>query len=225
MYDTGGSYSVCQLDVPDNNIARRLNWLRFELAPETERRRLVLEVEERRGLSMLRPLSTEEAYRWFGTFLGLFPPFALFTRIFMGVVGDRPLLSLPTADGVAFWGLLFLLMNVLCCVVGRKFGGFLGRKAGDPRAHGVPGTLLVALFYGLFWGVVTGAAGGAVGFLVGAVVGVLVAVPVALAAFPVFALLHRLLSHGGMIEERHVWPLAFGVPLTIAAMIMSPWIR
>ena len=225
MYDTGGSYSVCQLDVPDNNIKRRLSWLNFELAPETERRRLVLEVEERRMFSMLRPLSTEETYRWFGTFLGLLPPFALFTRMFLGIVGDRAWGELPNADSVIFWGFLFLLMNVVCCIVGRKFGGFLGRKAGDPRARGVPGTLLVALLYGLFWGVVTGAAGGAVGVLIGAVVGVFVAVPVALAAFPVFALLQRLLSHGGMIEERHVWPLAFGVPLTMAALIMSPWIR
>jgi hypothetical protein len=225
MYDTGGSYSVCQLDVPDDNIARRLNWLRFELAPETERRRLALEVEERRMLSMLRPLSTEEAYRWFGTFLGLFPPFAFFTRLLGDAVGDWVSGGFPMNDGALLWGFLFLSMNALCCVVGRKFGGFLGRKAGDPRAHGAAATLLVALLHGLCWGVVTGAAGGAVGFLVGAVVGVFVAVPVALAAFPAFALLHRLLSHGGMIEERHVWPLAFGVPLTMAALIMSPWIK
>ncbi|MCA1621700.1 MAG: hypothetical protein LC795_21000 [Acidobacteria bacterium] len=223
MYDTGGSYSVCQLGFADDNVARRLSWLRFELAPETERRRLALEVEERRTLSMLRPLSTEEAYRWFGTFLGLFPPFALFTRILGDAIGDWAGGGFPMKDGALLWALLFILMNAVCCLVGRKFGGFLGRKAGDPRAHGVPGTLLVSLLYGLFWGVVTGAAGGAVGFLVGAVVGVFVAVPVALAAFPVFALLHRLLSHGGMIEERQVWPLAFGVPLTITALILSPW--
>lgn len=224
MYDTGGSYSVCQLDVTDHNLARRLNWLKFELSPDAERRRLVTEREERRTLSMLRPLSTEEAYRWFGTFLGLFPPFALFTRMVIGAAGDRPWRSLPTADGALFWGFIFLMMNLACCVVGRKFGGFLGRQAGDPRSRSFAGSLLVALLYGLFWGVVTGAAGGAVAFLVGAFAGILVAVPVALAAFPVFAALHRLLSHGGMIEEHQVWPLAFGVPLTIAAMILSPWL-
>jgi hypothetical protein len=225
MYDTGGSYSVCQLAVPDDNLARRLNWLSFELSPDTARRRLVLEREERRTLSMLQPLSTEEAYRWFGTFLGLFPPFALFARIVGGTVaGNRTNGLTATADGLLYWGLLLLAMNVVCCFVGRKVGGFLGRKTGDPRSLSLAGSLFVALFYGLFWGVVTGAAGGAVAFLIGAVGGVFVAVPVALAAFPVFALLHRLLSHGGMIEERQVWPLAFGVPLTIAAMILSPWI-
>lgn len=174
---------------------------------------------------MLRPLGTEEAYRWFGTFLGLLPPFALFARILGGVFGDRVSGGLPAADGALLWVLLFLLMNVFCCLVGRKFGAFLGRRAGDPRSRSLPGLMFVSLLDGLFWGVVTGAAGGATAFLVGAVAGVFVAVPVALAAFPVFALLHRLLSHGGMIEGRQVWPLALGVPLTIAAMILSPWIR
>jgi hypothetical protein len=225
MYDTGGSYSICRLDAPDDNVARRLNWLRFELAPDTERRRLVFEREECRTLSMLRPLSTEEAYRRFGTFLGLLPPFALFARILGAEIGGRTSRGLPPPDGVLYWGLLFIAMNVACCLVGRKFGGFLGRQAGDPRAHSAAASLFVSLLYGLFWGVVTGAAGGAVAFLVGAIFGIFVAVPVALAAFPVFALLHRLLSHGGMIEERQVWPLAFGVPLTIAAMILSPWLK
>ena len=174
---------------------------------------------------MLQPLSTEEAYRWFGTFLGLFPPFALFARMLGKAVGDWVSGGLPTNDGALYWTLLFLLMNALCCLVGRKFGGFLGQQVGDPRSRSVTASLFVALLYGLFWGVVTGAAGGAVAFLIGAVFGIFVAVPVALAAFPVFAVLHRLLSHGGMIEERQVWPLVFGVPLTIAALILSPWIR
>ena len=203
----------------------RLNWLSFELSPDTERRRLVFEREQRRTLSMLRPLSTEEAYRWFGTFLGLFPPFALFARVLSGVIiRDRAWGRLPTADGVLFWGFMFLMVNLACCLIGRKFGGFLGRQTGDPRSRSVTASLFVALLYGLFWGVVTGAAGGAVAFLIGAVFGILVAVPVALAAFPVFAVLHRLLSHGGMIEERQVWPLVFGVPLTVAALILSPWL-
>ena len=216
MYDTGGSYSVCQLAAPDNNLARRLNWLSFELSPDTERRRLVFEREQRRTLSMLRPLSTEEAYRWFGTFLGLFPPFALFARFILnsGVNSDAKLI-------VA----LCIAMNAVCCLVGRKFGAFLGRKFGDPLMRSRTCFAFTVFFMALFWGVVTGAAGGAVVFLIGAVAGVFVAVPVALAAFPVFAVLHRLLSHGGMIEERQVWPLAFGVPLTIAAMILSPWIK
>jgi hypothetical protein len=50
------------------------------------------------------------------------------------------------------------------------------------------------------------------------------AVPVAAAAFPVFALLHRAHTRDGMIEEGRLWPLAFGVPLTATALILSPWL-
>ena len=216
MYDTGGSYSVCQLAAPDESVARRLNWLRFELAPETGRRRLLFEQEERRTLSMLHPLSTEEAYRWFGTFLGLFPPFALFNRVIF-----RAHLS---ADSL-LWIALCVGMNVVCCLVGRKFGAYLGRKAGDPRSRPWLEFAFCPLIMAVFWGVVTGGLGGALFFGIGAVFGVACAVPVALATFPVFALLHRLLSHGGMIEERQIWPLAFGVPLTAAAAILSPWLK
>ncbi|HEX6183294.1 MAG TPA: hypothetical protein VFZ44_05235, partial [Pyrinomonadaceae bacterium] len=179
MYDTGGSYSVCQLAAPDDNIARRLNWLSFELSPDTERRRLVYEREERRTLSMLRPLSTEEAYRWFGTFLGLFPPFALFTRILGDAAGEWVAGGFPMKDGALLGLLLFLVMNAVCCIVGRKLGGFLGSRFGDPRARTLPAMLLVSALMALFWGLVTGAAGGAVAFIIGGVVGVFVAVPVA----------------------------------------------
>ena len=165
---------------------------------------------------MLRPRSTEDAYRWLGTFLGLLPPLALF--------GGFILRSGAYREGV--WVVaLCAAMNAVCCLVGRRFGAFLGRRFGDPRSRSWPASVFVSLLYGLFWGVVTGAAGGAVAFLVGALPGVAVAVPVALAAFPAFALLHRLLSHGGMIEGRQLWPLVFGVPLTIAALMLSPWIK
>ena len=98
----------------------------------------------------------------------------------------------------------------------------MGRWIGDPRAWAWHKYVLSTLLMAVAWAVVTGAAGGAVGFIVGAFFGVVCAIPIALAAFPAFAVLHRLLSHGGMIEEQELWPLAFGVPLTIAALILSP---
>lgn len=210
MYDTGGSYSVCWPSTQDIHIAQRLSWLRVELDPEVQRRRLAREKEERRALAMQRPLTTEQAYRWFGTFLGLLPPFALFNRIFTG------------ADHGHFpWVALFVAMNVVCCLVGRWFSGLLGRWAGQQRARSRAGYAFVVFLMAVSWSVVTGGLGGLLFFGIGAIFGVFFAAPVAFAAFPVFAILHRVLSHGGMIEARHTWPLAFGIPLTIAAMIMS----
>ena len=101
---------------------------------------------------------------------------------------------------------------------------YFGRKVGDPRAWSWFVLIFCSMLMGTAWGVITGAAGGAVGFGFGAIPGVICAVPVALAAFPVFATLHRAVSRDGMIEERQLWPLAFGIPVIIAALILSPGI-
>jgi hypothetical protein len=219
MYDTSGTHSVCYAAPPDNDISVRIAWLKGEVErAENSAVAARAAIELERAQSMLNPTPVDEAYAWFGAFLGLFPPFAIFVRLFGRGVSWEHLFS----DGMFFfWALLLLVMNVVCCVVGRKFGRVLGRSLGDPREHVWPAHIFLAMLTGLAWGAVTGAAGGAVGFGLGALFGVLFAVPVALVTFPVFAALHRIQSHGGMIEERDLWPLAMGIPLAAAALILS----
>lgn len=196
----------------------RIAWLKGEVArAENQAAAARAAVEFECAMSMLNPMSTEDAYAWFGTFLGLFPPLAIFVRMVGGSSGGGSNLG----GAALFWLALLLVMNAVCCVVGRKFGRLLGRLLGDPRARSWPAFLLVSLLVAGVWGVVTGGAGGAVGFGIGAIFGIVCAVPVALAAFPVFSVLHRAQSHGGMIEEGDLWPLALGIPLTAAALILS----
>ena len=216
MYDTSGSHSVCYASPTDADPAQRLIWLRAEIARD-EARRKVSRTEEERALSLLDPRTTEAAYAWFGTFLGLLPPLAIFCRLLLQIRASEA--------GVFFWALLFVAMNAVCCLVGRKFGAFLGRKVGDPRSWAWLEMAFCAPLIGLAWAVVTGGAGGALGFGIGAVVGIVCAVPVALVAFPVFASLHRAHSHGGMIEARQLWPLALGIPFYVAVLILGPWIN
>lgn len=218
MYDTSGTYSVCHATTPDNDIALRLAWLKGEVVRAEDRAGLLRAEEEwARAASMRHPVTTEDAYAWFGTFLGLFPPFAIFARIVMGGMDRRGTFE----NGAIFWILMLVVMNVVCCFVGRKFGRLLGRSIGNPRAKGWLRYLVLSLFVGLTWAVVTGGAGGAVGFGIGAIFGMIFAAPVAVTTFPVFALFHRIQSHGGMIEERDLWPIAFGIPLAASALILS----
>jgi hypothetical protein len=215
MYDTGGSYSVCRPSTQDIHIAERLSWFSHEIDPDVQRRRLIWEKEQSRALAMQRPLTTEQAYRRFGTFLGLLPPFALFERFLASTRGDD-----------AFWVVaLCVAMNIVCCLVGRWFGGRLGRWMSNPRTRSRTSFASLIFVMAVAWSVVTGGLGGVLFLGIGAIFGVIFAAPVALVGFPVFAILHRLISRGGMIEARHACPLAFGIPLTIAAMIMSPWIQ
>jgi hypothetical protein len=193
-----------------------LNWLRGELARDEGPRRLALarrEREDAEAMRMSQPVSNAEAFAWFGTFLGLFPPAAIFSRAFdRGIRGEPDLWVLFAC----------IVMNVICCLVGRAMGGHLGGKIGNTRERAWGMTLLASLLLGFLWAVVTGGAGGVLVLGIGAIFGAFVAALVALAGFPAFMLLHRQLSRGGMIEERHLWPLAFGVPSVIAAVILSP---
>lgn len=219
MYDTSGTYSVCNATTPDNDIAVRLAWLKGEVVRAEDRAGLLRAEEEwARGASMRNPVATEEAYAWFGTFLGLFPPFAIFVRMVgSGMSGGGSNLG----GGAVFWIFLLMSMNVICGLVGRKFGRLIGRSLGNPRSKGWPEYLFLSALGGLAWAVVTGGAGGALGFGIGAIFGIICAAPVAATTFPVFALLHRIQSHGGMIEERDLWPIALGIPLAASALIMS----
>jgi hypothetical protein len=188
-----------------------MSWLQQEVDPDVQRRRLALQQDEGRVFSMEQPATTEQAYRLFGTFLGLLPPLAIFERVLMETRGED-----------AFWYAAFCAgMNAVCCLVGRWFGGYLGRWAGDPRQRSRVGFAFVVFVMAISWSVVTGGLGGALFFGIGALFGPFFAAPVALVGFPAFAILHRLISRGGMIEARQVWPLAFGIPLAIAALIVS----
>jgi hypothetical protein len=188
-----------------------MSWLSHEIDPDVQRRRLIWEKEQRRALAMRQPLTTEQAYRRFGTFLGLLPPFALFERFLASTRGDD-----------AFWVVaLCVAMNIICCLVGRWFAGYLGRWMSNPRTRSRREFASVLYLMVVAWSAVTGGLGGLLFFGIGAIFGVFFAAPIAFVGFSAFAILHRLISRGGMIEARHAWPLAFGIPLTITAMIMG----
>ena len=74
MYDTSGSHSVCYASTTDADAAQRLNWLRAEIARYEGQRKPWRLSHAERALAIRNPLTTEEAYAWFGTLLGLFPP-------------------------------------------------------------------------------------------------------------------------------------------------------
>jgi hypothetical protein len=45
--------------------------------------------------------------------------------------------------------------------------------------------------------------------------------PFGLAGFLLFAICHRLLARGGMMDARHFWPVASGIALASAALILG----
>lgn len=164
---------------------------------------------------------TQEAYAKFGALLGALPPAAVFYRIF-GYGMYQATFSEPD-----WWPFLFLLcfaMNFVCCFVGHKLGRIAGQHIDDLERVSWNRMLITTTLIGILWALAAGGAGGAVFFGFGALYGIIFAVPVAALAFPVFTLLHRTLARGGMIEAAHFWPLAWGTTMTIAALVLSPYL-
>lgn len=220
MYDTSGTQSICRPVLADYDIEARLNWLKAQLRraeATSPSRRACVDV----ALLPTRPaLTTGQAFARFGMLMGLFPPAAIFIRMFWGEITRH--------DFQFGWCLLVLTMNVVCCLVGRTMGGQLfsshGAAANNSGRPTWATTLVASALLGFVWGLATGASGGVFFFGIGAFFGAACAVPVALVGFPVFAALHRLLTRDGMIEAARLWPLAFGIPAVIAALILSPFV-
>jgi hypothetical protein len=164
-------------------------------------------------MMMRHPVSIKNAYALFGLLLGTLPPAAIFYRLFADAW-----LSRGGAGGML---LLILAMNIACALAGWFFASKLSGTADRVERGSRMGMLVMPLFIGMVWGAGAGALGGLVFFGIGAFFGALCAIPVGMLAFAAFMPLHRWLSRGGMIEAAHLWPLACGVTMTIADLILG----
>ena len=190
-----------------------MNWLLRENGlAEKQGRSFRDEREEEEMLLMRRPVAARQAYAKFGLLLGTFPPAAIFFKLFLSsMVGYD--INFPLCY-------LLLFMNVACALAGGYFGSKLSGMASEMEGDRWPTMLLAAACLGFIWGAATGAAGGILFLGIGAIYGALYAIPVGMLAFALFMPLHRLLARGGMIDARHLWPLACGVALFITALIV-----
>ena len=168
-------------------------------------------------LMLARPVGVEHALALFGLLLGTLPPAAIFIRLFgYGFTYGRDwgYFALPA---------MCLTMNIVCAIVGREMGRAVGRPIiAYSERRSWTRMVLFTLLASFVWAAATGAAGGAVFFGVGAIFGVIFALAVAPPAFLVFTTFHRLLARGGMIDARHLRPLAWSVAATAAALVLSP---
>ncbi|HVG31725.1 MAG TPA: hypothetical protein VM911_01535 [Pyrinomonadaceae bacterium] len=198
--------------IADGDAAARLSWLvNANAVAEADLSRADL---EEKLMMMRRPVSIEKAYALFGLLLGALPSAAIFLKLF----GSHSSVLQTLVSG---WTLLFLLSSIACGLAGRFIGSKLSQTVEVLERSSWSIQLFTAPFLGTVWGATTGALGGLILFYFGAIFGAIFAAPVGLLAFMLFMPLHRLLSHGGMIEAQHLWPLACGVTLTMTALILG----
>jgi hypothetical protein len=171
------------------------------------------EREELEAEMMSNPFSPEKAFAYFGLLLGVFPPLALFLRFFLEMG--------PNRTGEVWMIGIFFIVDLLSAIVGFFTGKLVGKMMRNLEARSWSVLLLAAPLVGLVWGILSGGAGGIIIFVIGAFFGAILGGAVGMVALPAFAVLHRLLKRGDMIEQRHFLPLAFGITFTICSFILG----
>lgn len=214
MYRTTTATINLERPPEGNDVYARLNWLVAANAHEAERRALFRRAgEEDELLLMRRPYDIRRAYALLGLLLGLLPPAAIFIRLFG--------YGLSVSEHSALLFVICLLMNFVCAGVGYVTGAALSSAMWTLERDTWLPMLLLAPLIGTSWGMVTGGLGGLLFFGIGAFFGAAFAIPIGAFVFALFSLFHRLLARGGMIDARHYWPLASGLSLFVAALVLG----
>lgn len=169
-------------------------------------------------LLMRHPVSSEKAFAFLGLLLGALPSAAIFVRLFgYGIV--RGSINILEAGGTLFF--LCLFINLVCCLVGYAMGSFVSGSALRLEHNSWVRMLIIMPLLGAAWGAVTGVVGGFFVLGIGAFFGWVFGIPVGFFGFLMFAIIHRALERGGMIDARHFAPLASGIAAIITSLILS----
>ena len=159
-----------------------------------------------------KPITTDKVFAQFGLMLGIFPPFAVFSR-FAFEIGGNP---------NDFWLILLLLVsNAVCGFAGYYSGKFIGKQISDAEKFSWSKMLLIVPFLGLLWGIITGAAGGIFIFVIGAFFGAAIASIIGAFAVTSMTIFHRLLKHGDVMDYRQFLPISLGITLAISALLLG----
>lgn len=172
-----------------------------------------MEREKTEAALMAHPLDSRKAFAYFGLLLGIFPPATIFARMFFTNGSFR---------NDEFWILgIVAIINVISAIVGYFSGKLVGKIVANLEMLSWTKMLLVLPFVGMLWGILAGGAGGVIVFVIGAIFGAIFGAMVGGAALPIFAVFHRLLKKGEMIDAKHFYPLAFGITFVICAFILG----
>lgn len=201
-------------DGGDELTLKRLDTL-LNLNAEKSREKAMFRSErEKTEAAMLKnPLTEKQAFAYFGLLLGIFPPAAIFARI---------LTDAGSLHGDDYWMIgVMAIVNLISAIVGYFSGKLIGRIVASLEKSSWTKMLLALPFIGILWGIMAGGAGGIIIFVVGAIFGAMLGAAVGSVALPMFAIFHRLLKTGDVIDRRQFLPLAFGITLIISAFILG----
>lgn len=197
----------------DESVHQRLDFL-LALNAETAREKKMYRAEKEKlaAALMAHPLDFRQTYAKLGLLLGTLPPSAVFARFLLN--------SHIRPDEVWIIGLLAIVV-LLTAMVAFQSGKFVGKIQRNIENENLPMMLFLTPLVGAFWGIISGGAGGLLIFGIGAIFGALIGGAVGAVTLPLFALFHRWIKSGDMIDRKHFLPIAFGVTFVLSALILG----
>lgn len=162
---------------------------------------------------MTCPIASKNAFAYFGLMIGSLPPFALVLKI----IGE----SMP-ADRIPMMFLILLAAaGVVTGVAGYASARFIPSAIDRVSNFRLPNRVALLTLIGFAWGAVSGAVGGLFLFIVGAIFAGIAGGGIGALTLPILVVFHSALRRGDFIEIKHFLPIAFGITLSLCALILS----
>lgn len=202
-----------KLTVNDLDL-KRLNTLLLINAKTAHEKALYRSGKEKFESELVQnPMNSEAAFSYFGLMLGTLPPAAIFSRI---------LFSTNSFSREDMWILgILVLVNLVSAITGYFSGKLVGKMAREAERSSWIKMLIALPLIGIIWGMVSGGAGGMIFFIFGGFFGAFFGAMVGVVALPLFGIAHRSLKKGDLIARNQFLPIAFGITLTICALILG----
>ena len=211
---TTSGHPVGLADGDDRIVEQRLAEL-LKLNAEIGREKKIYRSDSERiqARLMTRPIDSRKAFSYFGLVIGSLPPFALVFKI----IGE----TMPAQRIPILFLTLLAVAGIATGVSGYASGRFVPSLVSRVSQFRLPNRLALISLIGLAWGTVSGALGGLFIFLVGSIFGGIAGGVIGAVTLPILVAFHSALRTGDFIEIKHFLPIAFGITLTLCALILG----
>ena len=162
---------------------------------------------------MSAPIDSKKAIGYFGILLGTLPPFALLLK----VVGE----TAPVGPSSSLFIALLAVASVVTGLTGYASRKFVASAVESSSHFRLPNRIVALSVIGLAWGAASGAVGGLFLFVIGSIFAGIVGGVIGAVTLPLLIGLRSFVRHGDLVEMRHFLPIAFGITLTLCALILG----
>ena len=162
---------------------------------------------------MTSPIDSKKAFSHFGFMIGIMPPATVAIRAMEG--------ASPGESFAVVFIVLLLLASVATGIAGFFVGKSVPAAIDSVRSFRLPNRLAMFAVIGMVWGAGAGAVGGFFLLVVGSIFAGLAGAIVGAFTVPLMAIAYEALRLGDRMEMKHFLPVAFGITLSVCALIIG----